>query len=196
MAFGTFEVHAGDFKKGSDHQYLTGKPGNFIMKTAGKFFRETIPITEIVELDAASEESVKRIGGTVGWGAVGGVLLGPVGLLAGLLVGGRGKDVTFVCKLKDGRKFMATVPSKVYTELSAVLLNDTKKCPRCAEYVKQEATACRFCNLKFPKSYSAKNISHAAKIIVPAGSWKCTKCGEVHGKEFDACWNCESSRVG
>jgi hypothetical protein len=41
-------------------------------------------------------------------------------LLAGLLAGGRGKDVTFVCKLKDGRKFLATAPSKTYTELQAV----------------------------------------------------------------------------
>ncbi|MEX0938748.1 MAG: hypothetical protein WDZ59_12880 [Pirellulales bacterium] len=121
MAFGVFEVHAGDFKKGKDHQYVAGKPGNLIMKSEGKFFRETIPVTEIAELEAASEESVKRFGGTVGWGAVGGVLLGPVGLLAGLLAGGRGKDVTFICKLKDGRKFMATAPSKVHTALSAVL---------------------------------------------------------------------------
>ena len=121
MAFGTFEVHAGDFKKGKDHQYLAGKPGNLIMKSQGKFFREKIPVSEIQELEPASEESVKRIGGTVGWGAVGGVLLGPVGLLAGLLAGGRGKDVTFVCKLKDGRKFMATASSKIYTELSAVI---------------------------------------------------------------------------
>src|SRR5690606_36515607 len=103
-----------------DHQFLSAKPSYLLMKNEGKFLREKIFITEVAELEVASEESVKRIGGTVGWGAVGGVLLGPVGLLAGLLAGGRGKDVTFVCKLKDGRKFMATAPSKVYTELSAV----------------------------------------------------------------------------
>ena len=120
MAFGSFKVHAGDFKKGEDHQFLSAKPSYLLMKNEGKFLREKIFITEVAELEVASEESVKRIGGTVGWGAVGGVLLGPVGLLAGLLAGGRGKDVTFVCKLKDGRKFMATAPSKVYTELSAV----------------------------------------------------------------------------
>ena len=89
------------------------------MKRADKFFRETIPVTEVSEVDVASEENVKRMGGTVGWGLAGGVLLGPVGLLAGLLAGGRGKDVTFVCKLKDGRKFMATAQSKIFKELSA-----------------------------------------------------------------------------
>lgn len=118
MAFGSFEIHAGDFKKGKDHQFVGGK---LLMKKQGKFFRETVPLDQLETLEVASEESVKRVGGTVGWGVAGGVLLGPVGLLAGLLAGGRGKDVTFVCKLRDGRKFMATAPSKVFTELSAAL---------------------------------------------------------------------------
>lgn len=119
MAFGSFEVHAGDFKKGNDHQYLDSKNGILIMKKEGKFFREEIPASEIEELEVASEENVKRIGGSIGWGVVGGALLGPVGLLAGLIGGGRSKDVTFVCKLKDGRKFMATAPAKVYTQITA-----------------------------------------------------------------------------
>ena len=123
MPFGSFVVHAGDFQKGGDHQFVKerGKRGVLIMKTEGTFFREKIYITEVAEVAAASEESVTHFGGAVGWGVVGGVLLGPIGLLAGLLTGGKGKDVTFVCKLKDGRKFMATAPSNVYTELSAVL---------------------------------------------------------------------------
>lgn len=86
MAFGVLEVHAGDFKKGNDHQYVAGKPGTLIMKIDGKFFREKIPVSEIQELEPASEETVKRIGGAVGWGVVGGVLLGPVGLLALTLI--------------------------------------------------------------------------------------------------------------
>ncbi|MBA9034329.1 MULTISPECIES: hypothetical protein [Rhizobium] len=90
------------------------------MKKPKGFFRESIRIDEVDTVEVASEESVKRLGGTLGWGAVGGLILGPVGLLAGLLAGGRGKDVTFVCKLKDGRKFLATAPSKTYTELQAV----------------------------------------------------------------------------
>ncbi len=118
MAFGSFEVHAGDFKKGGEHQCVGGK---LVMKRTDKFIREDIKLSEIDAIEPASEESVKRIGGTVGWGAAGAVLLGPVGLLAGLLMGGRGKDVTFVCRLKDGRKFMATAPSKVYTEMSAAV---------------------------------------------------------------------------
>lgn len=116
MAFGTFEVHAGDFKKGKDHQFVGNK---LIMKRPNKFFREKIDPSQIEDIDVASEESVKKLGGTLGWGVAGAVLLGPVGLFAGLLAGGKGKNVTFVCKFKDGRKFMATASSKIYTELSA-----------------------------------------------------------------------------
>lgn len=116
MAFGSFEVHAGDFKKGKDHQFLKNQ---LIMKVEGKFRREKIEASLIEELEVASEENVKKLGGTVGWGIAGAALLGPVGLLAGLLAGGKGKSITFVCKLKDGRKFMASAPSKVYTQMSA-----------------------------------------------------------------------------
>lgn len=118
MAFGTFKVVAGDFMKGSNHQY-TSKA--FMMLGEGKFLKERIDVSQVEAIDVASEESVKRVGGTVGWGVAGAALLGPVGLLAGLIAGGRGKDVTFVCKFRDGRKFLGTAPSKVYGKMQADL---------------------------------------------------------------------------
>ena len=71
-------------------------------------------LEDVEELTEATEENVKRIGGTVGWGAAGAVLLGPVDLLAGLLLGGRDKEVTFVCKFKDGKKFVGTTDVKTW----------------------------------------------------------------------------------
>ena len=118
MAFGSFKVHAGDFKKGPGHRFMSNQ---LIMLVEGRFLGETIEASQIEELEVASEQNVKRLGGTVGWGIAGAALLGPVGLLAGLLAGGRGKSVTFVCKLKDGRKFMASAPSKVYTQMLAAV---------------------------------------------------------------------------
>lgn len=118
MAFGTFRVCAGDFKEGKEHQFVGGI---LIMRSAGKFLREKIQLEQIQSLEPASEEAVKRVGGTVGWGIAGAALLGPVGLLAGLIVGGKGKDVTFVCQLKDGRKFLAIASSKIYTALQAAV---------------------------------------------------------------------------
>lgn len=73
----------------------------------------------VVALDVASEDSVKKIGGSLGWGVAGGVLMGPLGLIAGAILGGNRKDVTFIAELSEGRKFMATTDSKTYTELQA-----------------------------------------------------------------------------
>ncbi|RIK99939.1 MAG: hypothetical protein DCC71_19665 [Proteobacteria bacterium] len=116
MGLGTIEVHAGDFVKGKASQ-LAGKW--LYMKSPKRFLREKISVGDLAGVEVATEESVKRLAGTVGWGAAGALLLGPVGLLAGLLVGGRGKRVTFVATLKDGRRFLGSTDSKTYTNLAA-----------------------------------------------------------------------------
>lgn len=113
------KVQAGDFYKGGQHQYNFGTMTLFSDKA--KWMGETIPVTELQSIEPASEESVKKVGGTLGWGAVGAVALGPVGLLAGLVLGGKGKDVTFVAVLKDGRKMLATTDSKTFAKLQAAL---------------------------------------------------------------------------
>ena len=97
--------------------------GNFLLTPKGntRSPSETIPLSKLESVEVASEESVKRIGGTVGWSIVGTVMLGPVGLLAGLLLGGRGKDVTFVARFKDGRKLLATTDSKTFTKMKAAV---------------------------------------------------------------------------
>ena len=135
---GGFEVHAGDFRKGNWSQFIrqgsmaskkgwtwksytdSGKlPSHFLMKVEGQFSREKISVYQIDQLEIASEENVVRIGGAAGWGIAGAVLLGPIGLLAGLIAGGKGKQVTFVCKFKDGRKFLGSAPAKLYTKMVA-----------------------------------------------------------------------------
>lgn len=113
------KVHAGDFVANSDGQFSFG---SLILKTqAHPLIGETLILSQLSEVDIATEENVKRMGGTVGWGAAGALVLGPVGLLAGLLMGGRGKDVTFAAKFKDGRKLLATTDSKTFTKLKAAV---------------------------------------------------------------------------
>ena len=108
--FGTIKVHAGDLSKKGTHQFLNNC---FLMETASKKFgiidrRDKIYVSNLVEFEIASEENVKKIAGTVGWGIAGGLVLGPVGLLAGLLMGGKKKEITFIAKFKDNRKMLAT----------------------------------------------------------------------------------------
>jgi len=115
-------VHAGDFLKGNGDYHF----GSFVLhteKTRGHLVGEAIHNSQLELIEAASEESVKKLGGAIGWGAAGAVILGPVGLLAGLLLGGKKKEVTFVAKFKDGRKLLATTDSKTYTKLMAAVFN-------------------------------------------------------------------------
>jgi hypothetical protein len=112
------KVLAGDFLPGNaDYSW-----GSITLLTEGKgFFADShnISINELESIDIATEDSVKKLGGTVGWGVAGAALLGPAGLLAGLLLGGKKKEVTFVAKFNDGRKFMGTSDSKTYAKLLA-----------------------------------------------------------------------------
>ncbi|ADI90765.1 hypothetical protein [Acinetobacter oleivorans] len=118
------KIHAGDFNKGKGTlSFMFGKCSITPPYGDGDKWAPTAhPITaeNIEEISLATEENVKRIGGTVGWGIAGAALLGPLGLLAGVLLGGKGKDITFILKLKDGRKMLATTDSKSYTKLSAL----------------------------------------------------------------------------
>ena len=116
------KIHAGDFGKGETALVLIGMKMSFSDHTGGGFFGKTCvyPKEEIESIEVASEENVIRLGGVAGWGVAGGLLLGPVGLLAGALLGGRSKDVTFVAVFKDGKKMLATTDTKTFTQLQAL----------------------------------------------------------------------------
>jgi hypothetical protein len=113
----TITIHAGDFAKGAGSGLGWG--GLQLRRQRNKFGCELISLKELQTVEIATEESVKKVGGTVGWGTAGAVLLGPAGMLAGLLLGGKKKEVTFVAEFKDGRKFMGTTDSKSYTKIKA-----------------------------------------------------------------------------
>lgn len=110
-------VHAGDFPKGKGSFGF----GAFALPKENSWQFEGIAQQQLSSVEIATEDSVKRVGGTVGWGLAGAALLGPVGLLAGLLAGGRGKDVTFVATFKDGRRMLATTDSKTFTKIQALV---------------------------------------------------------------------------
>lgn len=111
-------VHAGDFLKGTGSFGM----GCFTLKTKPEqFVGETILVSKLASVEPASEERVKKVLGTVGWGAAGALMLGPLGLLAGVLIGGNKKEVTFIATFKDGRKLLATTDSKSFTKMQAAV---------------------------------------------------------------------------
>jgi hypothetical protein len=78
----------------------------------------------VVELSAVSEESVRRLGRGLALGAAGVAVpgFGIVGpLVLGVLVAGKRKDVTFILKLVDGRRLLATTEAKKFFGLQAVV---------------------------------------------------------------------------
>ncbi len=114
----SIEILAGDWKK----QKVSYTLGSLTFQPPpGKWMPEVVHQGELEEVAIATEETVKKLGGTIGWGAAGALILGPVGLLAGLLLGGKKKEVTFIAKFRDGRKFMATTDSGTFTKLQAVV---------------------------------------------------------------------------
>lgn len=119
MSLGRITILAGDFQHDKSSQYTREK---FYMKTKGKFFREKIPPSQIETLEQANEENVVSVGGAAGWGIAGSLLLGPAGLLAGLVLGGKGQNITFICKFKDGRKFLGTASAKTYNKIQKYIM--------------------------------------------------------------------------
>lgn len=115
----SIKIHAGDFPKVTAKVVFSNIA--FPWQQGDGWSGKTIPLSDLAEVEKASEEAVKKIGGTVGWGVVGATLLGPVGLLAGLLAGGKGTEVTFVAKLKDGRKFLGSTDAKTFTKIQAAV---------------------------------------------------------------------------
>lgn len=111
----TLKLHAGDFGDGT---MAASEIGLVVVQPV---FSKEKPIyrnwDQVTDIEIANEESVKRLGGTVGWGAAGAAVLGPVGLLAGLLLGGRKKEVTFVVRFDDGSKLLGTADAKAYQYL-------------------------------------------------------------------------------
>ncbi|MEE9315125.1 MAG: hypothetical protein V3V02_10795 [Rhizobiaceae bacterium] len=116
MALGTFEIIAGDFKLGKEHQLLNDK---FTLKVEGKFFRESIKTTAIEKIEVATDESVQKVGASVGWALAGGLIAGPLGAVTAGVIGGKKNQTTFICHFKDGRKFVGIIPSKLYAKLAA-----------------------------------------------------------------------------
>lgn len=113
---GTFEPTEGIWYKKT---FLLYAPGTRASRTGISTPNTKIPASQLRTLEIATDENVKRVAGMAGWATAGALILGPVVLIGGLLLGGRGRDVTFVAEFYDGRKLLATVDSGTYKEILA-----------------------------------------------------------------------------
>lgn len=112
----SIKVHAGDFNRWGNNSFAWSSFVLALPDGGSKVYGSN----DIEELEVASEQNVKRMGGAIGWGAVGALALGPLGLLAGVLSGGNRKDVTFVVRFKDDRKLLGTIDQKAFIKIQAL----------------------------------------------------------------------------
>ncbi|MGF6591340.1 hypothetical protein [Pseudomonas sp. 2835] len=107
-------VQSGDFLQG-EGEY---RNGSLTLKTArSPSPGEKIALTRITDLIVANQESSRSLSSALGWGVAGALVAGPVGLIAGLWLGGKEEEVTFLATFKDGRKLMAITDKKTWTKL-------------------------------------------------------------------------------
>ena len=91
---------------------LFGKPKWLSMP--GKFLRERINFDKIAAIEHITQENQASIGGALGWGAAGAALLGPVGLVAGVMLGGKKERRIMALRFIDGRSVLLECPSKEF----------------------------------------------------------------------------------
>lgn len=86
------------------------------------FKGETLTL-KIASVEPLTEEKVKKLAGTAGWGLAGAALLGPLGAIGGMLLGGNKTEISFVCNTKDGKRFMGVTDAKFYQQLVAASMS-------------------------------------------------------------------------
>ena len=123
------KVLAGDFQNSS----ASGAKASFISALGAGAFSFPDPsvdfawtpkavrygVDSIVELEEVSEDNKVQVLGAAGWGAVGALALGPAGLLAGLVVGARGKSVVFAVTFSDGKRALIEADKKTWLMIVA-----------------------------------------------------------------------------
>ena len=116
----SFKVLAGDFRFG---EFRPGLKRNKLLMSekGGALFSSlnTYYASDIVEIEEITEENKVDVLGAAGWGAIGAVALGGAGLLAGLILGGRGKRVVFAIEFFDGRQALVQTDRSTWKKIVA-----------------------------------------------------------------------------
>ena len=80
----------------------------------------------LVSVEVLSARSRKSVMDAIGLGAVVSLAFGNVGAMAGLILGGNKKEVSFVSTLADGRRFVARAKPKVVDKLAALAMRNAR----------------------------------------------------------------------
>lgn len=101
------KVLAGSLPNGAE---ITSFLGSYTLNIPEGFWKSRkISLNDhLVAVEQITEENKYSVLGKAGWGTLGGILLGPVGLLAGIVLGGNSKELCCACKLDTGEEFLVS----------------------------------------------------------------------------------------
>jgi hypothetical protein len=85
----------------------------------------TVPVafTDIVDIESLADDRSGQVAEAVKLGLKGMAVAGPAGLLNSARALGRGKDVVFRVRLRDGRAFVATASARVLADFRSEVLH-------------------------------------------------------------------------
>lgn len=109
------KVLAGDVAKGN----WTFKNGILTRKGYDPIILEG----ELTKFEIQTEQSSKQVAQALGWAAIG-TLLGPLGIISGLILGGNRKLICALMETKSGLKYMAVMPLHISDELRLSMLTN------------------------------------------------------------------------
>jgi len=123
--FAEFEIVSGDFLPTIESKVMHGMTFKSLLKKEQFFLSEEkdgeqgkvfIPFSEAESFEEVDIERVNS-GDAALLGVLGAVALGPLGLLAGGVLGGLNKKKLFVIEFKDGRKLVGKANKSAYKNL-------------------------------------------------------------------------------
>ncbi len=113
------KVLEGSLPKGAE---ITSFLGSYTLNIPEGFLKSRkIPLKEhLVAVEQITEENKYSVLGKAGWGTLGAIALGPVGLLAGIVLGGNSKELCCACKLDSGEEFLVTCDTEECQKLKKI----------------------------------------------------------------------------
>ncbi|MGO1163287.1 hypothetical protein ACTOV4_15235 [Brucella sp. C7-11G] len=121
------KVLAGDWAPGTVCVFepaFFGKPNRIRM---ARVFGPEYSDSEVVSIDLLTEQNSTSVFKKAGWGAVGGLALGPLGMFAGLLGGGNRHEKIVAIEFTDGKRALLQVDTKSYAEIMRLAFKPRKE---------------------------------------------------------------------
>ncbi len=103
--------------------------GSYTLSIPEGFFksRKVSLNDHLVAVEHITEENKYSILGKAGWGTLGAIALGPVGLLAGIVLGGNSKELCCACKLDTGEEFLVSCETEECQKLKSLAMGNAGK---------------------------------------------------------------------